>query len=100
MLNYLTKLYQLGSLPVILPGTTQRIDLVATSTASAPVGAGVVRLVATVDCYLAFGTSPTADNNGLFLPANTPEYFACASTDRVAGIRGASDGLLFITPAV
>jgi hypothetical protein len=34
MLNYLTKLYQLGSLPVIRPGTTQKM---AVGTTPAPI---------------------------------------------------------------
>ncbi len=100
MLNYLTKLYQLGALPVIRPGVTQDVAIGATSAASEPTGAGVVRLVSTTDCHIAFGAAPVADADGLLLVANMPEYFACESTDRVAAIRHTADGTLYITPAL
>jgi hypothetical protein len=100
MLNYLTKLYQLGSLPVIRPGATQKMAVGATSAASAETGAGVVRLLATADCHVALGSNPTADANALLLPANTPEYFACNGTDKVAAIPDTAAGALSITAAV
>ncbi len=100
MLNYLTKLYQLGALPVIRPGATQKVAVGSTSAASAPVTAQVVRLVATADCHVAFGPSATADASSLLLVANMPEYFACESTDTVAVIRDSADGSLYITPAL
>ncbi len=98
-MNYLTRLYQLGSLPVIRPGTTQRMTVTSTSTQSAPVDGNVVRLLATTDRYIAFGADATADANCLFLPANSPEYFACYGADRVAAIAEGADGALYITPA-
>ncbi len=98
-MNYLTRLYQLGSLPVIRPGITQTVAVGATSTQSAVTDGNVVRLVATTDCHIAFGASPTADNTCLFLPANTPEYFACYGTDLVAVIADSGTGTLYITPA-
>ncbi len=99
MMNYLTRLYQLGALPVVRPGATQKIAVSSTSTPSAAADGNVVRLVATVDCHIAFGSAPVADANSLFLPANTPEYFACYGTDQVAVISDGTDGALYITPA-
>jgi hypothetical protein len=99
MLNYLTKLYQLGALPVIRPGTTAKVAVGCTSTTSEPAGSQVVRLVATVDCHVAIGPAPVADGNSVLLPANLPEYFACDSADRIAVIRESSDGALYITAA-
>jgi hypothetical protein len=99
MLNYLTKLYQLGALPVIRPGSTEKIAVGATPAASAETGSQVVRLLATVDCHVAFGTNPTADGSALCLPANLPEYFACDSRDKVAVVRDSTDGVLYITRA-
>ena len=99
-MNYLTRLYQLGSLPVVRPGTTQIITVGASSAQSATMDGNVVRLVATVDCHIAFGAAPVADATCLFLPANTPEYFACYGTDLVAVIGDISSGSLYITPAV
>jgi len=99
-MNYLTRLYQLGSLPVVRPGTTQKVAIGTTSTQSNITDANVVRLLATVDCHIAFGSSPTADATCLLLPANTPEYFACYGTDLVAVICDTGSGSLYITPAV
>jgi hypothetical protein len=100
MFSYLTKLYQLGALPVIRPGATQKLDFGAASVATAAVGGGVVRLVATADCHIALGSTPTADATCLFLPGNMPEYFACASGDQVAVIQDTTAGSLYVTPAV
>lgn len=100
MFNYLTKLYQLGALPVIRPGATQTLAIGAVSAASGVVGADVVRLLSTVDVHIAFGAAPTADATSLLLPANLPEYFACAASDKLAAIHDSADGTLFITPAV
>jgi hypothetical protein len=98
--SYLTKLYELGALPVIRPGVTQKVNFGSTSTASGALGAGVVRLLATADCHIAFGANPTADATCLFLPGNMPEYFACGTSDQVAVIRDSADGALFVTPAI
>jgi hypothetical protein len=99
MMNYLTRLYQLGSLPVIRPGTTQSVAFGTTSTQSAPTDGNVVRLLATADCHIAFGAAAVADATCLFLPANTPEYFACYGTDLVAVMGVSESGSLYITPA-
>jgi hypothetical protein len=100
MFTYLTKLYQLGALPVIRPGVTVKVAFGPASAASAVVGAGIVRLVATADCHIVFGTTPTADATCLFLPGNVPEYFACSTGDQVGVIQDSSAGNLYITPAI
>lgn len=100
MLNYLAKLYQLGSLPVIRPGVTQKMNVAAAAASSDVVGADVARLLSTVDCHVAFGTAPVADANSLYLVANVPEYFACLAGDKVSAVRETVDGVLYITPAM
>ncbi len=100
MFSYLTKLYQLGALPVIRPGVTQKVGFGSTSAASAVVGGGIIRLLSTADCHVAFGSNPTADGTCLFLPANMPEYFACSTGDQVAVIQDTAAGSLYITPAI
>jgi hypothetical protein len=100
MFSYLTKLYQLGALPVIQPGVTTKVAIGSASIASPVIGAGLVRIVSTVDCHVVFGTNPTADTTCLFLPASMPEYFACATTDQVGVIQDSAAGNLYITPAV
>jgi hypothetical protein len=93
-------LYELGSLPVIRPGTTQKVAVGTTSGTSAAVGGSVVRLLSNVDCHVLFGPSPVADTTCLFLPASTPEYFACYPTDMVAVIADSASGSLYVTPAI
>jgi hypothetical protein len=100
MFSYLTKLYELGALPVIRPGVTVKVAIGSASAASAVLGAGIVRLLSTADCHIAFGTNPTADTTCLFLPGNVPEYFACSATDQVAVIQDSAAGNLYITPAI
>jgi hypothetical protein len=100
MLSYLTKLYQLGALPVIRPGITQKVNIGSASTMSDVLGTGVVRLLATADCHVAFGTAPDADSTCLFLPANMPEYFACGTGDKVAVVQDSANGALYVTPAI
>jgi hypothetical protein len=100
MFSYLTKLYQLGALPVIRPGVTQKVAFGSTSAASAVIGGGIIRLIATADCHVVFGASPTADGTCLFLPGGMPEYFACSTSDKVAVIQDSAAGNLHITPAI
>ena len=100
-MNYLSKLYELGSLPVIRPGATKMVAVGSTSAMSAAaMGGSVVRLLSTVDCHILFGPSPVADTTCLFLPASTPEYFACYPTDLVAVIADSASGSLYVTPAI
>lgn len=100
MLNYLTKLYQLGALPVVRPGATTSVAVGAESSQSGPLGSTVVRVVATTDCHVSFGADPAADATSLYLPANMPEYFACSGEEKIAVIRDTADGTLYITPAL
>ncbi len=98
-MNFPAGLYSVGGLPVIRMGTAQKIAVGGTSAASAAVSGSVVRLVATVDCHVAIGPAPVADASSTLLPANSPEYFACAGTDKVAVINDGIDGELYVTPA-
>ncbi|HZT29502.1 MAG TPA: hypothetical protein VFA33_06445 [Bryobacteraceae bacterium] len=89
-----------ASFPAINPGTTQTLAIGSSSAATAaPIGADVVRLVATVDCYVAIGSSPTATASSMFLPAKMAEYFVLAQTDKIAVLQVSSGGTLYITPA-
>ncbi|HZT29250.1 MAG TPA: hypothetical protein VFA33_05170 [Bryobacteraceae bacterium] len=89
-----------ASFPALNPGTTQTLAIGSSSVATAaPIGADVVRLVATADCYIAIGSNPTATATNMFLPAKMPENFVIAQTDKIAVLQVASGGTLFITPA-
>ena len=75
------------------------------STASVNVGQRIntpnqtlhVRLVATADCWVAFGASPAALGSApssIFLPAGVVEYFWVFPGEQVAVIQNAGAGLL------
>jgi hypothetical protein len=60
-----------------------------------------VRLCATSDCYIVFGTNPVAAvGGGLLLPAMTPEYFWVQPGERVAAIQVSAAGSLNIVECI
>ena len=91
-----------GSHPAIKPGTSLAPLAYAGASvqSAAQVGSRVVRVVSTTDCFVAFGSNPTASNTSVFLPAGKPEYFVCETTDKVAAVQVSAGGNLYITPAV
>jgi hypothetical protein len=80
------------------PGTAQTVAISGSSTQSAAMGqyTSAVRLCATVDCYVAFGTNPTATSSSLYLPANVPEYFAVRESCEVAVLQVSTGGTLSV----
>lgn len=65
---------------------------------SPPAGTTHVRLCATSDCYVLFGSNPTATAaNGTLLPAGAAEYFAVDALDKVSVIQVSAAGTLNIT---
>lgn len=58
-----------------------------------------VRLAATSNCWVSFGSNPTANmnSNSVYLPANSPEYFYIVAGDRLAVIQDTAAGTLNIT---
>ena len=85
----------------IYPGTSQKRTVSSSSAQSSAVGdnTSIVRLHATTDCFVAFGTNPTAvaDTGGVFMKADTSEYFMITPGDKIAVIRSSADGNLYIT---
>lgn len=90
-----------GGFQAIYPGVSQVKAFTNTSAQATALGKGtsLIRVFATQDCHLAFGTSPTAVATGanLFLPANTVEYIGVVPSTKVAVIRDTANGNLFIT---
>jgi len=82
-----------ASLTVAYTGT-------AGTTSAIPASASVVRVVATTDCFIEITVAGTAAvaNTGLYLPALTPEYFACPPSSKVSAIQVSSGGTLYVTP--
>lgn len=93
-----------NSFQAILPGTSQAVSVSGSSAQSSALtsGASIMRLVSTTDCYVAFGTNPTATTSSLFLPANVPEYFGIPSSNqnetwKVAVIQSTASGTLNVS---
>jgi hypothetical protein len=57
----------------------------------------IIRVVATTDCHVAIGSNPTATTSSTFLPIFTIEYFKVAAGDKIAAIKNASAGKLYVT---
>lgn len=90
-----------NAFPAINPGTAQALAVGSASTATAAaIGTILVRLVSTVDCYVAFGSTPTATTSSMFLPAKIPEYFVCATTDKIAVLEATGAGSLYRCGAI
>lgn len=94
-----------GGFPLIYPGNEQKVAYDA-SVRSAAFGAktSVVRLVCSTDCHVKMGstsapTTPTAvaDGTATFLKANIEYYFGVIPGAKLAVIKDASGGNLFIS---
>lgn len=80
--------------------TASTVAITSTSTQSATVADNTthLRIVSTVDCYVALGSNPTATSSSSYLPAGVVEYVAVVpSVTKVAVIRTAADGVLSLT---
>jgi len=81
-------------------GTHQSVAYTGTAgTVANVVSAGVqkVRVVASSACYIAIGVSPTATTAGIYLPADTVEYFTIAAGEKVSAIQFSAGGTLHVT---
>ncbi len=58
-----------------------------------------IRVVATTNCHIRFGSNPTATTADVYLPAGVVEYFKVDPGLKVAAIKasGASAGVLYVT---
>jgi hypothetical protein len=71
----------------------------AGTTSALPADTGTVRIVSTTDCFIEIGLNPTAvANTGLYLVANTPEYFEAQPNSKVSAIQASSGGSIYVTP--
>lgn len=57
----------------------------------------LVRVVTTTAAYIKIGSSPTATNTDVYIPANTPEYFTIAAGQKVSAIQVSAGGTLHVT---
>ncbi len=88
-------------IPVLRPGTVQKVIVGATSVATASAfggGAEVVRIAPSVDCHFALGASPTATATDHYLPAGALEFISVRAGEKLAFIRAASlDGIVTVS---
>lgn len=79
-------------------GTAQTVAYDA-SVQSTAVGLNttVIRVVSTTDCHVAIGTNPTATTSSTFLPVYSVEYFKIAPGSKIAAIKNATAGTLYVT---
>jgi len=89
----------LGS-PMAAAGKTVSYTGTAGTTAVLPSNTVAVRVVATTACFIEITTAGTAAvaNTGMYLPADSPEYFACPGSVYVSAIQVSSGGSIYVTP--
>ena len=87
------------------PGVSQRLSFTGTSAQSSAVGVNtrLVQLFATEDCWVVFGTNPTAavnDGSSFFLPGGIFLYYGISGSAKIAAIQDSTSGYLHIIEAV
>lgn len=84
-------------------GTVQKVAVATASAATTNAVAAtteVIRVAVNTDCYMLFGTAPTATTSSHFLPAGTVELFQITPGHKVAFIRNTADGVATVTELV
>jgi hypothetical protein len=79
-------------------GAHQKVAFTATAgtvTNGASIGVNVVRVVLTSAGYIAIGAVATA--NGIYMPADRPEYFVITPGQKVSAIQATAGGDLHVT---
>lgn len=93
-----------GGSPVsaIKPGSVVNVDYTATAAATATaIGASVVSITATTDCWIVIGATPVATAAaGIFIPGKGSRVmFMIDPTHKISAIRATADGTLNIVVA-
>lgn len=86
--------------PYPVKGGTQTASFLISSVAiTTAIGAHITRvsLYATQDCFVRFDVAPTATSADFFLPASTRVMLAIRPGEKVAAIRLAVDGILYVS---
>lgn len=83
--------------PLFYPGATQSIAIGASSVSTTAMDSytQAIRLYATSDCFVAFGT--TATTSSMFIPANFPSYFRTKPAQTISVIQYSTSGTLYVT---
>lgn len=80
------------------PGNSQKVNTsaVAAQSATFETGVSVIRLFATKDCYVKFGTNPTATTSDMFIPSDIIQFVGVREGHKLSVIRDTEDGVLHI----
>ncbi len=84
----------------IIPGLSQTVAVGAASAQSTALddNTTIVRLFATVDCFIAIGSNPTAASaTGMFIPGGIIDFIGINKNDKIAVIRSSASGSLYLT---
>lgn len=85
----------------ISPGASYAYDTATGASAQGATptaGVTIIRLFATEDCWIAFGSNPTAvAGSSMFLPAGIVEYFELSTGERIAFLAVSKAGKLYLT---
>lgn len=65
-------------------------------TISNPINAEMARVVATTDCFIANGSSPTATTSDTYLPAGVVEVIKITYGDKVSAVQSTLGGTLHV----
>jgi len=68
-----------------------------TITSAVATGIQKVRVVCTSAAYIVIGNSPTATSAGVYVPADTPEYFSITPGQKVSAIQVSVSGTCHVT---
>lgn len=82
----------------VIAGTQQTVSVGAGSTQSSAFATGVriIRVFSTQDCFLKFGSDPTATTSDCFCAGGIYQYYGVQEGWKVAAIRSSSSGSLYI----
>lgn len=85
-----------------MPASSVTVSYTGTegTTTAMPANANTVRIVATTDCFIEITSAGTAAvaNTGMYLPAQSPEYFPCPPLAKVSAIQLSTAGSIYVTP--
>lgn len=91
-----------AALPAVFLGPCQNRSLTTTAGVSSVFGptTGLIRVVATVDCYIDISINPTATTSSSLLPAGVVEYFGTSPGERISFKSVSDSGIISITEAL
>jgi hypothetical protein len=90
------------AIQVLAPSSIANIAVTASSAqVTIPTGAQIVEIGASTDCWIVWGTNPTAANStGMFVPKGTVVYKVPDGATKIAAIQDSANGRISVTQLV